>query len=383
MAKNYVDNLSEEVRKGLKQKAESGYYPCSIPPIGYKLQKTDSKSIVIPDESNAHIPIKMFEYYSTGLYSIETILKKIRSEENICPDRFPQSSKLKNISNSSIQRILRNPMYYGDFYWKGKIYHGQHPPLISKELWDKVQIMLDRFKNKEMLSKYNTQEFIFKGILVCGECGRTISGTRKTNGNKEYVYYNCTKHMTNCSQKPIKEAELIEQLSTDLRNLIIPDDVAEQIAEDLKDSLKMKRQYEDATKERLIQEKNKLDRNLSLLYEDRLNGRITLDFYDHKANECQNKIENIELKLSKYTQADFDYYRTGSIILEIAKKAEFLYQNADFEEKKKIVNFLFSKSQVKDKKLLITYKKPFDMIYQRVSQSDWRTGRDLNPRPLP
>lgn len=383
MAKNYVDNLSEEVKKGLKQKAESGHYPCPIPPIGYRLQKTENKSIVVPDEKNSHIPIKMFNYYSTGLYSITSLIKKIRMEDPVIAANLPKSSKITNISKSSGQRILRNPIYYGDFYWKGTIYHGNHQPLISKGLWDKVQAMIDRFENKEMLSKYNTQEFLLKGLLTCGECGRTICGTRKHKGDQEYIYYACTKHMTNCSQHPVREQELEEQIIASLHQLIIPSDVAEKIATELKQSLSMKQNYERSYRERLTQEKTALEKKLSLLYEDRLNGVITLDFYNFKSKEYENQIRSIEDNLCRCTQAGFDYYQTGSKILEIAQKAEFLYQNASFEKKRELVNFLFSKSQLRDKKILISYKKPFDMVYQRVLKSDWRTGRDSNPRPLP
>jgi len=68
MAKNYIDNLSEEVQKGYQQKAESGVYPCSTPPLGYRLEKIDGRSMPVPDENNRALVGKMFEYYSSGLY---------------------------------------------------------------------------------------------------------------------------------------------------------------------------------------------------------------------------------------------------------------------------------------------------------------------------
>jgi len=69
MAKNYIDNLSEEVKKGQKQKAENGFFP-GTPPVGYKLKKVEGKSRAIVDEKNKYLPIKMFEYYAISAYSL-------------------------------------------------------------------------------------------------------------------------------------------------------------------------------------------------------------------------------------------------------------------------------------------------------------------------
>ena len=106
--------------------------------------------------------------------------------------------------------------------------------------------------------------------------------------------------MTNCSQKPVKEIELEKQVAENLKHLIIPDDVADKIAEELKSSLKMKRDIEDTARDRLSSEKCKLEEKLNLLYEDRLNSVITLDFYNHKSVESETQTKDIESKLSLY-----------------------------------------------------------------------------------
>ncbi|MFK5165353.1 hypothetical protein, partial [Propionibacterium freudenreichii] len=78
-------------------------------------------------------------------------------------------------------------------------------------------------------------------------------------------------------------------------------------------------------------------------------------------------IKDLQEKIGRYTHANIDYYRTGVEILELSKKAGFLYKNANPTEKQDLLNFLLLNSTLKDKNLDVSYKKPFDKVYQRVS----------------
>lgn len=219
----------------------------------------------------------MFEYYSTGLYSLQSLIEKLKKDGLLIPSNFPKkNTKLKNLTKSSVHRILNNPIYYGDFLWKGKLYHGIHEPIVSKELWGKAQEILNRYKNKKTLSKYNTKKFSFKGILQCGECGRTITADRKIKpSGKKYVYYSCTKYKTNCSQKPVNEKKLDEQIINYLNVFKIPRKVIFCITEDLKQSLSLKRRTEDNFRDKLVDEKRKIEKRMDALYEDKLDNVIS------------------------------------------------------------------------------------------------------------
>ena len=383
MAKNYIDNLSEEVRKGLKEKAESGIYPCSHPPLGYILKKREGeKSILTIDEKNKELAKSIFEFYSTGLYSLGSLIKKIKKDGLLIQSNFPKNSKLTTLTKSTIHRILSNPVYYGNFLWNGQLYHGTHEPIVSKELWDKAQEILNRYKDKKILSKYNTKPFVFKGILQCGECGRTITADRKIKpSGKKYVYYSCTKYKTNCSQKAVNERKLDEQIIDYLNVLKIPRKVISYITEDLKQSLTLKRGTEDRVRDKLTDEKEKIEKRMDALYEDKLDNIINKDFYDRKFKEYESKIKDLENKISRYSKANISYYKTGANILELAKKACFLYKKGNIEERQELLHFLLSNSLLTDGKLMPVYKKPFDRVYQRALNCEWRSGRDSNPQP--
>ncbi|MEA1963286.1 MAG: recombinase family protein [Patescibacteria group bacterium] len=373
MAKNYIDNLSEEVKKGQKQKAESGFFP-GTPPVGYKLKKVEGKSKTIIDEKNKYLPIKMFEYYATGAYSLITLIDKVKSE-GLMTGEFPHHSKMQKLTKATAQRILRNPFYYGDFVWSGKIYKGKHKPLISRDLWDKVQSILGRYENKCNAYKYKDDKsmFPFKRFLTCGECGRNITAEKKVKpSGKEYIYYRCTKFNTNCAQKAVNEKALEEQIENSLEGLRMPTSAQKYITAGLKQSFNLKRDTEDKTRQNLERRKKKLEERLAVLYEDRLDKVITPEFYQEKFNEYSKEITGLDTKISRYTQADLDYYQLGVKILELSNNLLSLYKNAFAREKHELFNFLLSNSTLRDGKLLISYKKPFDLIHQRVKCSDVR-----------
>lgn len=378
MAKNYVDNLSEEARKGLNQKADSGIYPGSNLLLGYKLGKRDSKSIPIVDENTKGVAIRMFELYATGTYSLLSLRKKLIDDGLIHSGRLAGYLRVKTITKSTMHRLLRNPFYYGDFLWNDKRYHGTHRPLVTKELWDKVQANLNHFEKKEMLSKHKALPFAFKGLFICGECGRSIAAEKKIKkSGREYTYYRCTKFETKCSQKPVNETLIHEQVTSSLHDLGgIPQQAVLYVASRLKCSLTAKRVTEDKIKREYEEEKRVLEERLDSLYEDKLDGEISKDFYEKKANEYSERIKELDGQISKMTYASLDYFDFGSKILELANKASELYEKGTPEEQKELLGFLLSNSTLKDQKALIQYKKPFNKILERASRSDWRGRRE-------
>lgn len=373
MAKNYIDNLREESGKGHLQKAESGIFPGSRLPLGYKFGKDSDKIVPVPDDVSRDIAAKMFEYYATGLYSLESVIKRVKDDGLVRIELMPSLTRLTRMTKSTAHRILRNPFYYGDFYWKGILYHGTHTPLVEKDLWDKVQELLNKSTAKdEPKSKYGTKEFAFKGLMVCGECGRTITAERKTKKSGiEFTYYHCTKFGTNCKEEAVTEDLLDGYIINSLEGLNMPPDAIEYVTEGLKQSLYFKRDTEDRTRLKLETEKTKLQNRLGVLYEDKLDRTITEEFYNSKFKEYSIRIKDLDTLVSKYTYADIDYYQFGAKTLELSRIAATLYKKALPEEKRELLNFLLQNSSLKAQIPLFIYSKPFDKVRQRALSSDW------------
>src|SRR5712691_5629530 len=114
MAKNYIDNLSEETRKGMLEKAEQGIWP-SFAPLGYRnIVGHDGKRTIEPDPDKGPIVVRIFERYATGNYSGRDLAQIARSEGLV----FRKSRAL--VPHATVYKILRNRIYTGDFDWDGR-----------------------------------------------------------------------------------------------------------------------------------------------------------------------------------------------------------------------------------------------------------------------
>jgi DNA invertase Pin-like site-specific DNA recombinase len=178
----YLKNLSVEVIRGMTEKASRGEPNCP-PPIGYIMK--DGK--YYPDEASgkANIVREVFTLYANGVKQREIALvlanKGIRTRNGKAPE------------NRWVNYMLHNPCYIGKIRFtpdgtravsQGKldnenimIVDGQHEPLISMELWDKVQKMLE--DQRKAYPKYARQsqsiEHMLKGIIKCDCCGGTLA----------------------------------------------------------------------------------------------------------------------------------------------------------------------------------------------------------------
>ena len=135
MAKNYIDNLSEETKKGMKEKAEQGIYP-SYAPLGYANIDQAGKRYIQPDPNIAPLIRLLFEWYATGNYSLLEVTKKAQAEG------LDYRKTGARLHKSIVHKILTNPIYYGDFEWAGKRYRGTHKPIITNQIFDRVRSVL-------------------------------------------------------------------------------------------------------------------------------------------------------------------------------------------------------------------------------------------------
>jgi len=138
LARHFLNNLSDEVKKGYDILVTDGFYP-HIPPIGYK-SKLESHLAVI-DPERAPFVNKAFELCATGEYTERKI------GQTLYQDGF-RSRSGRRVGKSAIGKILHNHFYYGWFEWQGELHGGNHEPIISKDLFDKVQEVLQPRRKK-------------------------------------------------------------------------------------------------------------------------------------------------------------------------------------------------------------------------------------------
>ena len=193
-AKYFVDNLSENVKRGFRQKLRSGVYPNKAP-LGY-LNEPRKRTIEI-DLKTASLVKRTFKLFSTGTYSYVDI-------QNFLFRKGLKGKTGKPLHIDKTRDMLKNPFYYGIIKFTGEIYQGSHKPLISKSLFDKCQSVIEKRSKPQGNNKHH---FAFLGLAKCAECDSAITGDRhfkfypRTRGKVKYDYYRCGKKKGPCSQK--------------------------------------------------------------------------------------------------------------------------------------------------------------------------------------
>ncbi len=383
MAKNYVDNLSEETKKGMLEKAAQGLYP-SFAPLGYINMECGGKRHIQPDPRLAPLIQKTFEWYSTGNYSLQEVIDRAYAEGLVYRKTGAKVYK------SAIHKILTNPIYHGGFNWAGKHYRGKHEPIITKELFDSVQIALAH--RGRHLTRHQRHNWAFQGLLSCGHCGCTLTAEIKKG---RFVYYHCTGHKGKCPERYAREEEVARQFGNALRAIRMDDEVLKWVVTALKESHGDERRHHDEAIARLQRQCQRLQTRLDAMYVDKLDGKVSQDFFDCKNDEWRTEQADILREIEKHQNANRYYLDEGIRLLELSQKAASLYEKQEMKEKRRILDFVFSNSSWKDGRLIPSYRKPFDMLAltnrgrtekKAVSPKkhgpfeNWLPGRDSNPR---
>jgi len=359
IARNFIENLREEVRKGMREKAEQGIYP-SRPPIGYKNNKLEHT--IELDSVNAPIARRMFELYATGSYSLAALRQTLKAEFG------------KSLAKGYLQRLLKNPFYAGLFIWEGKTYQGTHIPLVSKAQFDAVQAVFEG-RNKPRFRKHN---FAFRGLLTCAYDSCSITAEIK---KARYVYYHCTGHRGKCELPYFREEDLGNRLGQVLKDIHIPDDVLAQLESSLLGDKNreetVRKQQEERLKQRLASVRHRLDQ----AYMDKLDGKITDEFWTRKSDEWRAEEQQVLFAMQALNQIQPERILNAVRILELANKAYSLYVKQSPTEKAKLLKTVLSNCTLDAVSIHPTYRKPFDLIFMRAKNGEWRARRESNPRP--
>ncbi len=354
LAKKYIANLSEEVKKGQKEKIAQGGYPGRAT-LGYKTKGDQGHKIHVPDEKSAPFIKRMFEYAGSGNYSITSLVVKMY-EEGL------RSTNGGKVVKSRIEDMLKDPFYYGCIRWNGELHtNGAHEPLVSKELFQKVQDVLTRKKAPH----YKSHNHVFKKMVKCGECGGNVSGEIQ----RGHVYYSC-KHYHTCSQKGVTRQEEVEnQLMGvfEFFETITPEE-AEEIKNKIKADHAQEIEYKETTIKALTDRHSSLQRRLDRMYDDHLDEKITRDFWERKQKEITDEQSSLLERIAKVKSEEAKYFEIWLNIIDLARRASEIYAKRTPEEKRLLLTHIFSNLTLKDKKVSHSLKKPFEVLAKRVQE---------------
>src|SRR3990170_2900932 len=326
-SKYYIDSLSENTKRGLRQKVRMGIFP-SQAPIGY-INDSRTKTIVI-EKKKSKIVRLAFEKYVKGNMRLEDV-SNFLAKNNIT------TRTGKRISKTKASFILSNPFYIGLFKYGGEIHEGKHEPIILKKLFDSAQEMLKTRGRPDRKPKNEPQAFC--GLIHCAECGMMITAETQ----KGHVYYRCSKKSKTiqCTQKYVRQEEVDRQLSSLIQKVSLPKDWAEELLKmankDFKNSAQSNSAFVEETKKDILKINSKLERLLNG-YLDQI---IEQDIYRVEKGKLLFTKKSLEAKISSLFQKQNNWLEPFQNWIKDAQNISGIARDTDLFAKKVCAKEIF------------------------------------------
>lgn len=328
VAKKFTDNLREEAMKGWAEKLAQGWLPAT-PPLGYKTVVVSGKRIHIPDPEIKHHIKYLFDLYLEPGQSIITLAKEMQVLGLTTRKGHP-------FCKSHVHRILSNPFYIGINRMDGKEYPGAQEHIISKDVYNKVQVKMRRKLSGGRYRKHNP---VLKNVITCGSCSRLVSWQLQ----KGQYYGACQRNLQECKDNKLLREDMVEQTITSmLEELVSPSpQLAEWLASAMRKKHKENSQCDEAIARSIQLQITRIERMADSMYDDKLAGEITAVKYEEKKAEFNTQCDELNTRLAGIDQTSGKRLEQGLVLLELSQKASYIYGKCTPNQKRIIITKLF------------------------------------------
>lgn len=363
-SKYYVDNLSQNVQRGLRAKVRQGWRP-NMAPTGYRnCQETGN---ILPDHKHFKAMQQMFALLLSGRYTVPQIHKIVVHEWGYTTP-VHKSRGGRPPSRSTIYRLLNNPFYAGYLPWKGELHTGQHKPVVSKADFERAQQIL-RKPDKPRPIKL---DFTYGGLFHCGACGLSVTAERKRKpSGREYSYYHCTRvHRTpRCAQPSLEGRELERQVHDFVASIQLPESFTVWLTKEISAASERLKDAGLEVVKQLKQRVADLKRQIANLTDLRVRELVTDLEFAEKRQKLKREAETAEENAAKAEKEQVTFEPLKILQILLGRAVDWL-SIIDKEAKRDLLNILCSNPTIRDKKAIFEARKPFLVLCQlaRLSQ---------------
>lgn len=354
-SKYYSDNLSENIKRGIRQKLRRGEW-LNLAPFGYQ-NNTNLRNIE-PHPTNARIVRLAFEEYAKGTHTLKSIGTFLADLGVVSKYRTP-------LAKVSVKRLLTNRAYLGFIKHKDEWHHGNFDPLVSPSLFEAVQKIMNE-KQRPRGRKRSKHDFAFTGLFRCGECTSMISAQWTTNRHgTKYRYYRCSKKRGRCSQSYLREEDLASQLQARLQTISLADRYTDWMLDKVTEWKKEEISVSKSEMQNLDSQINAGQARLEKLVSAYLDEDIPKAIYLKKKDELMRACAALEQKKQDFAGGKNQWVEPLREWIKDTKQANFLASNPDFKEIKIIVQKIGTNPKVRDKSVRFSVSAPFCFAAKR------------------
>ncbi len=282
MAEYYSAELAEKVVRGMKENTLKGINNGGQVTFGYKL---NAERKFEPNETTAPIVEEIFTMYADG--------KTVKQIVDYLDKKGIRSYRGGKLNINSVQRILSNRRYIGEYKFREVVVPHCIPSLVSDELFERVQKKL--IKNKKAPARHKAEDdYLLTLKLFCGKCGAHMVGESGMGTSKVYHYYKCanTKRVHICDKKAVRK-EWIEDLVVKKAMEILHD---EKLVDYLTDRIYVLQGEENPRIPRLKEQLDETEKRISNVMDAIEQGIITDSTKDRLA-QLESKKKELEITI--------------------------------------------------------------------------------------
>lgn len=216
--------IGERIRDKFAASKRKGMWMGGVTPFGYEVR---DRNLHIQPEDSAAVRL-IFESF-IALKSVAHVATEMAAQGIVSRRRVTRTGRRYGgtpFDRSSIYKILSNPIYLGKIRYKGELYDGRHPPIISQIIWDKTHELLQESPRLRRPTVGRKSRAPLCGVLKCGGCTSSMTPvhTKKSSG-KLYRYYSATRYLkgicTSCDIKRVAAHEIEDLVLSEMQAIFL------------------------------------------------------------------------------------------------------------------------------------------------------------------
>jgi DNA invertase Pin-like site-specific DNA recombinase len=366
-SKYYSDNLSENIKRGIRQKIRRGEFLSGKAPAGY-VNNPRIRNIE-PDPLRVKIIQTFFSDFAQGLYNLETARHHLSSVGIVCTNGNTYTPFM-------VYRMLTNRTYIGQIERKGEVHEANFQPLIDKATFEMVQKRLQERARPRKAKKLH--DFAFRGLFRCAECGGQITAQFAKGG--KYRYYRCSKKFGTCKQSYLQEGLLLTQIKGEFQKIAIPDVWAENMLSEIELWQKGELQQTKFLQQNLNAELKQIDAQMDKLVNGYLEAVIEKEIYLRKKDQLLKQKSDLKLKHSDFGSDSKSWLEPlRDFVKTLNYAGKLASMDADLSAYKALSEKVGSNRLLKDKKIVWDWLPPFDLLLQdKGFQAGTKKSPDLS-----
>ncbi len=373
----YSAVLAQETLRGMVENARKGYRNGGFPIYGYKNvrvfdDKGNPKTKYEVNEAEVKVVKLIFELYAKG-----NGLKNIVMELGRRVIR-PRSGSYW--SKSTLANILRNETYIGwtvfnkrdkktigrQFKPKDEwiIIKNTHEPIMSKELFYRVQKLIEERQPKNTPAQVTASQYLLSGLMRCGKCSGAY-GVTGYGRERKYAYYNCISYSKKgkkvCPGRRLRADELDREVIGRVRRLVFSNENMRKLLDDINAATKSLRVDYSRKITDLKKKAADLQLKAARQYEAIESGKIDLSLVAERLKELRIQRDSLQEEIMYFERLNSQHqpaYLTRSTIESYRKEMEEVFVGTNVHEQRNFLKKFIEKIIIQNSRIEIVYYTP-------------------------